>query len=130
MGDTASFYAPLVQNGKTNGELSGTRTLVQTSNQLGWIANHSIPGFQTGTTVDLWLTTNSFCINGMGSIQAQGERIVAEPSNPGNFAQVTIGLSHPIPIIRGTLQFTFAHGVLSTFRHSDGTYTQSISDRT
>jgi hypothetical protein len=46
------------------------------------------------------------------------------------FAQVPTGIVHPIPIIGGTLQFAFAHGVLSTVRHADGTYTQRFTYRT
>ncbi|MEI7860270.1 MAG: hypothetical protein WCI26_10630 [Acidimicrobiales bacterium] len=129
VGDTATFEAPLFQNGRVVGELSGSRTLVQTSKDLSWATPARVQGHTAGQALNLWFTTDIFYIFGKGSIQTQGERFAPENTDPTALPQIQISVAAPMAVIGGTRQFAFAHGQLNSLRHADGTYTQTFTLR-
>jgi len=129
VGDTSSFEAPLLQNGRVVGELSGSRTLVETSKDLPWATPRRVLGATAGQALNLWFTTDIFYIFGKGSIQTQGERFAPENSDPTALPQIQISIPAPMAVIGGTGQYAFAHGQLNSLRHSDGTYTQTFTLR-
>lgn len=111
------------------GELSGSRTLVQTSKDLSWATPARVQGHTAGQALNLWFTTDIFYIFGKGSIQTQGERFAPENTDPTALPQIQISVAAPMAVIGGTRQFAFAHGQLNSLRHADGTYTQTFTLR-
>jgi hypothetical protein len=124
VGDMASFEAPLIQNNAVVGELSGTRTLVETSDKLSWTQQDKTSGSGNGLKNDMWLNTMVFDIYGKGTIIAEGQRLMPTDANAADFPQMSSEDTESVAVIGGTGEYKFAHGQLTTTRHANGDYTQ------
>jgi hypothetical protein len=127
VGDMAFFEAPLFQNGKVVGELTGSRVLTETAKQLSWATKNSVNGASSNSVDDLWLNTMTFYIYGKGSLLVEGNRLIPENTNPSALPQIPSADTETIAVIGGTGDFKFAHGQLSSFRQLDGTYVQTFN---
>ena len=127
VGDMASFEAPLLQNNSVIGELSGTRTLVETSDKLTWTQQDKTSGSGNGLKNDMWLNTMVFDINGKGTIITEGQRLIPADANAADFPQISSEDTESVAIIGGTGEYKFAHGQLTTTKHQNGDYTQVFS---
>lgn len=124
VGDTASFEAPLLQGNKVVGELTGSRTLIETFNNLNWTINDKSNGSINGLKNDMWLNTMIFNIFGKGTIIVEGQRLIPTDSKTIDFPQISANDTESVAIIGGTGDYKFAHGQLTTTKNSDGTYIQ------
>jgi len=124
VGDMASFEAPLIQNNMIIGELSGARTLVETSDKLNWTYKDKSTGSGNGQKNDMWINTMVFNIYGKGTIIAEGQRLIPSDSNVADFPQMSSEDTESVAIIGGTGEYKFAHGQLTSTRHANGEYTQ------
>ena len=127
VGDMASFEAPLIQNNVAVGELSGTRTLIETSDKLTWAQQDKTSGSGNGLKNDMWLNTMVFDIYGKGTIITEGQRLIPTDANSADFPQISSDDTESVAIIGGTGEYKFAHGQLTTTKHQNGDYTQVFS---
>ena len=83
IGNLNSFGADLSENGQLVGELTGERVLTQAASEVAWAIEERVPNADGMdlTKFSVWYQTMSFHLEGRGSIQVQGDRLlVTEPN--------------------------------------------------
>ena len=126
IGDINSFEAPIYQNGRLVGELSGVRQLIETSRDLQWVTKDRIPGVVNGVTVNEWSQSIEFYFGNNNSLVVTGQRLVAQQGSNTGFGLITSAKPQYLAVTGGTGIYRFAHGELKTLRNSDGSYTQTF----
>jgi len=131
IGNLNSFGADLSENGVRVGVLTGERVLTQPASEVAWAIEERIPnvGGMDYAKFSVWTQTMSFHLEGRGSIQVQGDRLLVTDPNTSLIPTMVVAARQPMAIVGGTGEFMFARGEVVSVRNEDGGYTQTLTYR-
>jgi hypothetical protein len=131
IGNLHSFGAELSENGERVGVLTGQRVLSQPASEVEWAVEERLPNVDGLELVNLavWNQTMSFHLEGRGSIQVAGDRLLVTDATSSSIPFMVAMAQQPLAIVGGTGEFKFARGEVVSVRNDDGTYTQTLSYR-